>query len=659
MGLSIKLKLFGIIVFFWWVWMVWPAKPVPENNIFDDFKTNKPCFQQRRKTTTVAVCVLAASSKKWSVIEDSPLKQFLLPSLIDTLTDKELLNFKVLLYVGASKDDKFWKNNFQKITTPSWLGIRFQFYKDLNYNRLMRDAYANGSDYFLRFSEGVEILTSNWLMSGVHALKNMDPANIGVVGPTFRYSDDSQSILPFDMVHRSHFDIFGIHYPPTVSTNSYNKWISKVYGTKRLKKIQLWKIKQHTTLTNLNYNIDMQKYKILKQEIYNGQEKLSRWLWEHEKKIFVVSYSLYGDSDRYNKGIINNAMLMCQHYPNWQMRIYFSKDVPQKTLHKLASFPNVYLKKGNPDLSPMVWRFLVASDPEVARFVVRDADSRLSARETAAVHEWILSGKRFHTIRDHPSHIEHPLNGGLWGGTDKAFPDMALILKPVGKKYFDDMNILKEKVWPVAKKSVLQHDSFGCNKKIFADTLPFPTKRKGVEFVGAVWVNGKLNEKGNMYLKKNLRFECPRKSKSFFLPDEGFVLVAEKADFNMSEIVVKSVVLFSTRPIYFFHINSDPPDWASSYPDRVKTIYLPAFQGSEFFFTKLYAATMSGFERGVLLEPGDIVTPAIDYIWSSLETLSDTPYPILVEHPGMFEQKKNWHGLSTIDMGQRAKPRLF
>jgi hypothetical protein len=54
--------------------------------------------------------------------------------------------------------------------------------------------------------------------------------------------------------------------------------------------------------------------------------------------------------------------------------------------------------------SKMSWRFLVAADTDVERYVVRDIDSRLSLREQAAVDEWIESQKKSHVMRDHSSH---------------------------------------------------------------------------------------------------------------------------------------------------------------------------------------------------------------------------------------------------------------
>lgn len=59
---------------------------------------------------------------------------------------------------------------------------------------------------------------------------------------------------------------------------------------------------------------------------------------------------------------------------------------------------------GHPANFGMLWRFTVADDARVHRFVVRDVDSRLNYRERFAVEEWVQSGKAVHVMRDHPYH---------------------------------------------------------------------------------------------------------------------------------------------------------------------------------------------------------------------------------------------------------------
>jgi len=65
----------------------------------------------------------------------------------------------------------------------------------------------------------------------------------------------------------------------------------------------------------------------------------------------------------------------------------------------------------------------VMDDPGVDTFIIRDSDSRLTPRDAAAVSDWLKQGANyiFHCIRDHPSHSNFPISGGLWGARRTAF----------------------------------------------------------------------------------------------------------------------------------------------------------------------------------------------------------------------------------------------
>ena len=64
-----------------------------------------------------------------------------------------------------------------------------------------------------------------------------------------------------------------------------------------------------------------------------------------------------------------------------------------------------------------------AADSSVDRFVVRDVDSRLNARDRIAVEEWIESKLPVHILRDHVNHCI-VMNGGMWGAVKDALPNM-------------------------------------------------------------------------------------------------------------------------------------------------------------------------------------------------------------------------------------------
>ena len=100
----------------------------------------------------------------------------------------------------------------------------------------------------------------------------------------------------------------------------------------------------------------------------------------------MVSYGLYGSSERYTVGVIRNAQLAPDVYPGWRVRVYHDDSVPQPVLAALAALRVELVRMGQSSgmgggIGGMFWRFLVASDPAVDRYVIRDSDSRLNPRE--------------------------------------------------------------------------------------------------------------------------------------------------------------------------------------------------------------------------------------------------------------------------------------
>ena len=226
----------------------------------------------------------------------------------------------------------------------------------------------------------------------------------------------------------------------------------------------------------------------------------------HSETRQVISYSLYGSNPRYIQGALENAVLAKKLFPNWEMRIYHDRSVPQKYLNELEMRGVLLIDttklpygKGN----KMNWKLLVTADKKVDRFVFRDIDSRLSIRERVAVEEWIKSKKKFHIMRDHPSHSRHPISGGMWGAVKGALQNMEQKLnKHKNNAYIADMHWLNKVVWPIAQKSSMQHDAFSCKK--YKGAISWPTKRVPWEHVGSVVRKGKLR-KGDVQILKRTK----------------------------------------------------------------------------------------------------------------------------------------------------------
>ena len=224
----------------------------------------------------------------------------------------------------------------------------------------------------------------------------------------------------------------------------------------------------------------------------------------------VISMSLYGSNPRYTQGAIENAKLIDRVFPGWKLRIYLPKteksrhysrkdlDVPSHVIQQLESLnvDLVFMNILTTGVKPVMWRFLVASDDTVDRFIVRDADSRLIPRDAAEVELWIQSGKAFHCIRDHPGHGGWPISGGLWGGVTSH---LKFILKK-NETFRKDMErneveykqetvFLKEIVLPQVKDVAYCSDSVSCDK--WEPSHPFATNRsENLEFIGEVIIDG-------------------------------------------------------------------------------------------------------------------------------------------------------------------------
>lgn len=97
----------------------------------------------------------------------------------------------------------------------------------------------------------------------------------------------------------------------------------------------------------------------------------------------VISFGLYGSKPKYTIGAIRNVELAQTYFPGWTCRFYVTSDVPKDVLEKLTTLGAEIreIPSGMGYASGMFWRFLVASDPSVDRYIVRDSDSRLNARD--------------------------------------------------------------------------------------------------------------------------------------------------------------------------------------------------------------------------------------------------------------------------------------
>lgn len=140
------------------------------------------------------------------------------------------------------------------------------------------------------------------------------------------------------------------------------------------------------------------------------------------KEYCVISMGLYAHEASYLNWIATRLPLyrdaMDIFYPGWRLRVYYDESVPFSVLESVAArgVDTIQVTDFKGHIAGMFWRFYVADDPEVDRYLIRDLDSDFGWRERAAVDEWIRSNVSFHSMADAENH-NVPIMGGMWGGS--------------------------------------------------------------------------------------------------------------------------------------------------------------------------------------------------------------------------------------------------
>jgi hypothetical protein len=178
----------------------------------------------------------------------------------------------------------------------------------------------------------------------------------------------------------------------------------------------------------------------------------------------IISFSLFGQTGRYLRGAVRNALLAHDLYPSWTCRFYLDESVPKdvtELLRELRAQIVVMPRPGSP-FEGLAWRFQVWDDQDVDFCMIRDCDSVLSVFEAAAVNEWLRSERWFHVMRAWYTHTDLIL-AGLWGGATGMLNNLHAGYVQSLTCYetkVADQEYLRKHAWPVVKHHVLTHDRF-------------------------------------------------------------------------------------------------------------------------------------------------------------------------------------------------------
>ncbi|MGL5303704.1 MAG: tetratricopeptide repeat protein, partial [Aeromonas sp.] len=155
----------------------------------------------------------------------------------------------------------------------------------------------------------------------------------------------------------------------------------------------------------------------------------TQWLAQWPTRQHIIAFSLWGSNPRYLRGALDNVLAANYLYPEWRLRFYVDDSVPAELVSCLEQHgAQVLIQPAGQSLRQrLCWRFLVANDPSVGRFLIRDADSVFTLRERLAVEDWLTSDRWFHVMRDWWSHTDLVL-AGMWGGIAGIVPPLAPLI---------------------------------------------------------------------------------------------------------------------------------------------------------------------------------------------------------------------------------------
>lgn len=160
----------------------------------------------------------------------------------------------------------------------------------------------------------------------------------------------------------------------------------------------------------------------------------------------VFSFCLYGTDRNYYEGLLENIQIIKQFYPDYEVFVYKGICPDDWSLKDV----NVIYTKREGAIN-MLYRYLPLTFADMG--FIRDADSRITARDRWCINRFLESRFNYHIIRDHVWH-RSKIMGGLFGWKTPLNIDIDL---SSDASYGHDENIIAERIYPVIKSSALVH----------------------------------------------------------------------------------------------------------------------------------------------------------------------------------------------------------
>jgi hypothetical protein len=346
------------------------------------------------------------------------------------------------IYIGVDDNDAFFMSHITELEAigrvviltgcnhaPAWA-----------WNRLAEVAHAADEEYLFQIGDDVVLESVGWTERFVEIL--LRHKNRGVVGPLNPVNAAARGgqnlVIENAFVHRSHVDVFGSFFHPTIRNWHCDEWMTRVY--EGICSQTCTDIIVHNGCIDKRYAIESVN---IQDRVQEGRRTLRRALRG------CFSFCLYGPyTDKYYKGFIENVPLIREHYPNCDIQVYAS---PEAVPFIRANCPDVILCEtseiGSRNKS---YRFIPAFADTYEFVCVRDTDSRIHARDRWCIDTFLDSLYDAYTIRDHQWH-GYKIMCGLWGckgRIDVSYDDLKNFVNSRPEGYAVDAELLNTYVYP-------------------------------------------------------------------------------------------------------------------------------------------------------------------------------------------------------------------
>lgn len=352
-------------------------------------------------STRIAILIPVCSrNQTWERLEDCYLIRSFLPRFEATQSPE----YTYQIYLAVDDDDAFFLRYVDDLRER---GFRVHVVSGCQHaparawNQLFDLAVAEGNEYFFQIGDDVILQSRKWTRRFIDVLAAH--GNKGVVGPCYpanfwgRKRGGTRPVIENAFVHRSHHDIFGYLFPPEIPNWHCDEWMTKVY--------EPWCSYMCEDIIVQNQCLGA-RYTIQPMNIDDLVSRGRSIVVQSLRGCF--SFCLFGDQDKYRKGLARNVEMIREYYPNWDIRVYASPDC----IEYVTSLGVTAISTGHEGLANTLERFrALFCDYDLV--CVRDADSRIHARDRWCIHEFMNSPYTLCTTRDHPYH-GYVIMAGLW-----------------------------------------------------------------------------------------------------------------------------------------------------------------------------------------------------------------------------------------------------